>query len=112
MMEKRKNIMKIKEGKGELIDSPDGTNRDALTKEHIYTALVTPDWITNIGCLSEAREADLKGCRMVKFQKVGVKLEPHIEKLNWLKTFYHKDDTDFKKEIEAFYSWLDEMGWY
>jgi len=99
------------QNRGTLTDSPDGTNRDALTKEHLYTALVTPDWLENIGCTSESREASGLGCKMIKFQMKGVVLPKELEELNWLKTFWFTTDDDFKKTVEEFYAWLEMKGW-
>jgi len=88
-------------------DSPSGQSRDKLTKEHIYTALVTEDYVNDVHCTSETREAHNIGCRMVKFQKRGVELPPEIEKLNWLKTFWWDSKEDFEDVVSEFRMWVE-----
>ena len=87
--------------------SPSGTNRDNLTKDHIYTALITEDYITDLGCVSETREAHNIGCKMVKFQQRGVVLPPELAKLNWVKTFWWNTSEDFEDMCAEFKMWVE-----
>lgn len=70
-----------------ITSSGDGLNRDALTRDQTYIAIITEDFCSNENCLGEMRDAFAMKLPMYAILKAGIKVPENVKKMPWKKIF-------------------------
>jgi len=76
-----------------ITTSGSGENRDGLTREKIYVALVTKDFITNENCMGEMRDAKSMKLNMFAIMKKGIKIPKIIHEMPWKRVIMFQDES-------------------
>jgi len=70
-----------------ITSSGDGQNRDALTRDQTYIAIITEDFCQNENCLGEMRDAFAMKLPMYAILKSGIKAPEMVQNMPWKKIF-------------------------
>lgn len=92
-----------------ITTSGSGQNRDELTREKIYVALLTKDFCKNDNCLGELRDAHAMKLSMFAIMQSGFEVPSWILKMPWRKIIMFTDDKQLPAIAELLKHYMSQL---
>lgn len=92
-----------------ITTSGDGLNRDQLTRDKIYVALLTKDFCKNEYCLGELKDAHAMKLPMFAILQSGFKVPEWILKMPWRKVIVFTDDKEIPVVAELLKHYMSQL---